>query len=162
VRSAAFVLTAGFWLVGCTSPDDSLPEPKTLVRLDPNLPCGGAPPPPPPTPFVMARPEDLGTCLSASFPYEAIPVEVRVAADGTARPGLGFYDQCSGETFSVDEPTKRCLEAKLSKWRWLVLSVCPEVPMDQYFVARANRPTRAPPSREASRFERWTGSGCVG
>jgi hypothetical protein len=113
--------------------------------------------------MIVSSPTDLGDCLPATFPYESIPVEVQVAPDGTARPGLGFYDQCSGDTFTVDEATTRCLEAKLARWRWVVLNPCRERTMYGQSVVRAIRPAPTPPKRvQASTLPRWTGLGCGG
>jgi len=153
---------AGLSLLSCTLVQGDLPEPRVVANVELDSACGVVPPPPPPWPIVAESPTDLGACVPASFPYEAIPVEIRVAPDGTARQELGFYDQCSGETFIVDESVQRCLRAQLTKWRWAVIETCPEMPSDQYFVATALRPSGRTPKREVSGLPQWTGMGCVG
>jgi hypothetical protein len=157
-----WLVIVGLGMAACRGEEEPLPEPKTILTLQPALPCGGTPPPPPPFPLVADSPTDLGTCLGASFPHDAIPVIVTVAPDGTARPGLTFYSQCTGETFAVDEPTQRCLEERLSHWRWLPLHHCPELAIDLEYFATAERPRRAAARRVVAGRPQWTGEGCVG
>jgi hypothetical protein len=107
---------------------------------------------------------DLGTCLPSKFRYPAIPVEVWVGPDGKANltRGLGFYDQCSGDTFTVDIKVQECLRDRLSAWRWLVIDTCPQLTSDQYYVVSAVRPSSRMRAQRVAGLPKWTRTGCVG
>jgi hypothetical protein len=160
----AWVVAACVTFAACAGKEPELPAPRSGSLIESEGPCGVLPPPPPPWPILVKSPTDLGQCLPATHPDEAITVQVKVAPDGSARPELGFYDQCSGTTFDVPMEVQRCLQARLREWRWVVIETCPARPLDQDYVLAAVRPNPQKARRQetASDLPRWTSRGCAG
>jgi hypothetical protein len=119
---AASMLTASLALFACGDrSEEPLPEPPRPALFQ--EPSGCVPVPPPPLEPPASAAIDPRQCLGSEWSGSGLPVVLSILDGRVAE--FRFYSPCSGETFTVAEPVRECIEKALASWRYPVWPTCP-------------------------------------
>ena len=101
--------------------DDALPAIRQPALFHEPQACVPAPQPPPLPPDE--RPSDPSACLSPNRDRPDLPVVLSIVNGSVVK--FEFYDQCSGEEFTVAASVRACIGKSLATWRYAVWPTCP-------------------------------------
>jgi hypothetical protein len=96
------------------------PIPRPALFQEPST-CVPVPPPPPMPPDLA--PADPRRCLGPAWSGRGLPVDMRIV-DGRVVE-FEFYDQCSGDRFTVPSDVRECIANALATWRYPTWPTCP-------------------------------------